>query len=75
MCHDKKTETVEKFLEKLTEKIRGIRQNVQVTGCDSKKSNINAICSSFPAAILLLRENNAKHSIKEELQDLVSDMV
>ena len=75
MCHHKKTETVEKFLEKLTEKIRGIRQNVQVIGCDSNKSNINASCSSFPAAILLLRENNAKHSIKEELQDLVSDMV
>ena len=35
LCHDRKTETVEKFLEKLTQKFRGIRQYIQVIGCDS----------------------------------------
>ena len=73
LCHDRKTETVEKFLEKLTEKVRGIRQYIQVIGCDSKISIINASCSSFPAAILLLCANHAKQNITEKLRDLVCD--
>ena len=36
LCHDKKTETVGKYLEKLTEKFRGIWQYIQVIGCDSE---------------------------------------
>ena len=36
LCHDKKTETVGKYLERLTEKFRGIWQYIQVIGCDSK---------------------------------------
>ena len=73
LCHDRKTETVEKFLEKLTEKFRDIRRYIQVIGCDSEKSIINASCSTFPAAILLLCANHAKQNIKEKLRDLVSD--
>ena len=73
LCHDRKTETVEKFLEKLTQKFRGIRQYIQITGCDSEKSIINASCSTFLAAILLLCANHAKQNIKEKLRDLVSD--
>ena len=69
LCHDKKTETVEKFLEKLTQKFWGIRQYIQVIGCDSKKSIINVSCSTFPAAILLLCANHAKQNIKEKLRD------
>ena len=73
MCHDRKTETVEKFLEKLKEKFWGIRQYIQVTGCDSEKSIINASGSTFSSAILLLCGNHAKQNIKEKLRDLVSD--
>ena len=73
LCHDRKTETVQKFLEKLTEKVRGIRQYIQVIGCNSKISIINASCSSFPAAILLLCANHAKQNITEKLRDLVCD--
>ena len=36
-CHDGKTETVEKILEKLTEIFWDIRQHVQVIGPDRKK--------------------------------------
>ena len=35
LCHDRKTEAIEEFLGKLTEKFRGIRQYIQVIGCDS----------------------------------------
>ena len=73
LCHDRKTETVEKFLEKMTQKFRGIRQYIQITGCDSEKSIINASCSTFLAATLLLCVNRAKQNIKEKLRDLVSD--
>ena len=73
LCHDRKTETVEKFLEKLTQKIQGIRQYIQVIGYDSEKSIINPNSSTFPAAILLLCASHAKQNIKEKLRDLVSD--
>ena len=73
LCHDKKTETGEKFLEKLTQKFWGIRQYIQVIGCDSEKSIINVSCSTFPAAILLLCANHAMQNIKEKLRDWVSE--
>ena len=62
LCHDRKTKTVEKFLEKLTEKFRGIRQYVQVIGCGSKKLIINVSCATFHAAILVVcKPCKAKH--------------
>ena len=73
LCHDRKTETVEKFFVKLTEKVRGIRQYIQAIGCDSEKSIINASCSTFPAVILLLCANHTNQNIKKKLRDLVSD--
>ena len=73
LCHYRKTETVEKFLEKLTEKFWGIRHYIQVIGCDSEISIINASCSTFPAPILLLYGNHGKQNIKDKLRDLVSD--
>ena len=73
LCHDGKAETIEKFLQKLTEKIWGIRQYIQVTGCDNEKSIINASCSAFPVVTLLLCANRTKQNIKEKLRDLVSN--
>ena len=73
LCHDKKKETVDKFLENLTEKFWGIGKFIQVIWCDSERSIINATRSTFPTAILLLCANHAKQNIAEKLRDLVSD--
>ena len=60
LCHDRKTETIKKSLEKVTEKFRDITQYVQMIGCDSKKPIINASCYNFPAAVIPLCANHDK---------------
>ena len=59
LCHKINEEIVQSFLDALTEKCQGLYSYLQVIGCDSEKSLINACCAIFPAAAMCLRSNHA----------------
>ena len=74
LYHKRNEEIVQSFLDTLTEKCQELRSYLQVIGCDGEKSLINAGCTTFPAAVMLLCSNHAKQNIKEKLKDLVGDI-
>ena len=74
LSHKRNKEIVQSFLDALTEKCQGLRIYLQVIGCDGEKFLINACCTTFPAAFMLLCSHHAKQNIKERLKDLVGDI-
>ena len=67
LCHKKDEDRVHVLCQSILQSCPGLKNSLKVVGGDGKKSISNAVCSSFPALILLLSHKHMEENIERHL--------